>query len=216
MKVGKITGVKNVSIKNHVEWAEFLNKSKAEDFTGDNYYGTNTNQFIIETEYPNWGECLNVFTEPNYSEKTEYPDRTQFSINPELVSEKITSWVLNKIKEHIKHFDNIYPFESWAINYKDAGYQAVHNHTKQPSLISMIMFFDTITDEQRIQPTDGCTYTLMPHTDGNQMCSHFNPYPGKVIIFDGKVYHGTYPCKAPRRSFVVNYKYEYVTMEPRN
>ena len=30
------------SIKNHVEWDEFLKTSKAEDFTGDNYYGTNT------------------------------------------------------------------------------------------------------------------------------------------------------------------------------
>ena len=79
----------------------------------------------------------------------------------------------------------------------------------------MIMFFDTITDAQKVQPTDGCTYTLMPHTDGEQMCAHFNPFPGKVVIFDGKVYHGTYPCKAPRRCFVVNFKYEYVTMEPR-
>ena len=206
--------VKEASIKNHVEWDGFLKTSKAEDFTGDNYYGTNTNQFILETEYPSWKEISHsAFTE--YEEKTDYPDRVQYSINPKQVPVIVTSWFTKKIKEHLKHIDNVYPFESWAIDYKDGGYQAVHNHTKQPSLISMIMFFDTITDAQRIQPTDGCTYTLMPHTDGNQMCSHFNPYPGKVIIFDGKVYHGTYPCKAPRRCFVVNFKYEYVTMEPK-
>ena len=202
------------SIKNHVEWDEFLKTSKAEDFTGDNYYGTNTNQFIIETVYPFWEEISHsAFTE--YEEKTDYPDRVQYSINPKQIPVKITSWFTKKIKEHLKHIDNVYPFESWAIDYKDGGYQAVHNHTKQPSLISMIMFFDTITDAQKVQPTDGCTYRLMPHTDGEQMCSHFNPFPGKVVIFDGKVYHGTYPCKAPRRCFVVNFKYEYVTMEPR-
>ena len=173
------------SISNHVEWEGFLENSKAENFTGDNFYGTNTNQFIIETEYPFWEEISrDVFT-TKYEVKADYPDRTQYSINPEQVPNKITEWFIEKIQSHMSYITKMYPFESWAIDYKDAGYQAIHNHTKQPNLISMIMFFDTITDEQKIQPTDGCTYTLMPHTDGNQMCSHFNPYPGKVIIFDG-------------------------------
>ena len=207
--------MKNVSIKNHVECVNFIDNTKAENYTQDEYLSTNTNCFILETEHPGWKEYLNAFTEL-YEEKIEFPDRTQFSINPNQVPDKITSWVLRKVKHHMPYIDSIYPFESWAIEYKDDGDQAIHNHTKQPNLISMIMFFNTIEDEQRIQPTDGCTYTLMPHTDGHQMCSHFNPYPGKVIIFDGKVYHGTYPCKAPRRCFVVNFRYEHITTEPRN
>ena len=200
---------------NHVEWDDFIKNSNAEHFTEDNFYATNTNQFIIETQYPDYKEIEQKMFTTMVDEVGEYPDRTQYSIFTTQVSNKLSDWFTNKIKKHMNYITNMYPFESWAINYKDGGYQAVHNHTKQPNLISMIMFFDTITDAQKVQPTDGCTYTLMPHTDGEQMCSHFNPFPGKVVIFDGKVYHGTYPCKAPRRCFVVNFKYEYVTMEPR-
>ncbi len=197
------------SIKNPIEWVDFLENSKAENFTGDNFYITNTNQFVLETEHPELP--IGVFA--NAFQRTEFPDRVQYSIDPksQLVP---TSWVDKKLKQHLNYGISITPHEAWAIEYKDGGYQAVHNHTQQPSLISMIIFFDAITDEQKVQPTDGCTYTLMPHSDGNQICLHFNPYPGKVIIMDGNVFHGTYPCKAPRRCFVVNFKFEYITMEP--
>lgn len=199
-----------MSQSNSTEWKAFLKDSQ--NYTCDNYYSTNTNHFILETKYPDWQECLNVFE--NYETKDEYPDRTQYSINPNSISNKLKDWVFEILKE--QHFRKLDPCESWAIKYKDGGYQAIHNHTKQPNLISMIMFFDAITEEQRTQLTDGCTYTLMPHADGSQVCLPFNPYPGKVIIFDGKVYHGTYPCRAPRRSFVVNFRYEYITMEQEN
>ena len=195
---------------NNTEWKTFLKDNQ--NYTCDNYYNTDTNQFIIETEHPDWKEYLRVFTDA--FQRSEYPDRVQYSIDPNFKLD-ITGWIDKKLKQHLNYSINIKPYEAWAIEYKDGGYQAIHNHTQQSNLISMIMFFDTITEEQRRQPTDGCTYTLMPQTDGNQMCSHFNPYPGKVIIFDGKVYHGTYPCKAPRRCFVVNFKFEYITMEPK-
>ena len=200
------------SIKNPIEWIDFLENSKAENFTGDNFYITNTNQFVLETEHDDWEKYLNVFAEA--FQRTEFPDRVQYSLYPSQLD--ITSWVDKKLKQHLNYGINITPHEAWAIEYKDGGYQAVHNHTQQPNLISIIMFFDTIKDEQKVQPTDGCTYTLMPHTEGNQVCLHFNPYPGKVVIMDGKVFHGTYPCKAPRRCFVVNFKFDYITMEPRN
>ena len=39
--------------------------------------------------------------------------------------------------------------------------------------------------------------------------NQFGPYPGRTIIMDGRVWHGVYPCKAPRRSFVVDFDFEY-------
>lgn len=199
------------SIKNPTEWKDFLKNSKAENFTKDNFYITNTNQFILETEHPNWREYLRVFTDA--FQKSEYPDRVQYSIDPNSQLD-ITDWVNQKLKQHLNYSVSIKPHEAWAIEYKDGGYQTVHNHTQQPNLISVIIFFDEIKDEQKVQQTDGCIYTLTPHNDGNQICLHFNPYPGKVIIMDGKVFHGTYPCRAPRRCFVVNFKFEYITTEP--
>ena len=105
--------MKNVSIKNHVEWVNFIDNTKAENYTQDEYLSTNTNCFILETEHPGWKEYLNAFTEL-YEEKIEFPDRTQFSINPNQVPDKITSWVLRKVKHHMPYIDSIYPFESWA------------------------------------------------------------------------------------------------------
>ena len=105
--------------------------------TADNYYSTNTNQFIIETEHPGWQEYLCVFD--NALERSEYPDRIQYSIDPNFQLD-ITNWIDKKLKQHLNYGINIKPHEAWAIEYKDGGYQAVHNHTQQPNLISIIMY----------------------------------------------------------------------------
>ena len=37
-----------------------------------------------------------------------------------------------------------------------------------------------------------------------------NPIEGKVVIMDGKVFHGTYPALEDRHVFVVDFEYESV------
>ena len=65
----------------------------------------------------------------------------------------------------------------------------------------------TGTNEQSAD--NGMLYTLMPNPDGTQLMTQFGPYPGRTVIMDGRVWHGVYPAKAPRRTFVVDFDFEY-------
>jgi|TARA_B100001093_G_scaffold395101_1_gene381941 hypothetical protein len=75
----------------------------------------------------------------------------------------------------------------------------------------MVMAMDsqptTGTNEQSAD--NGMLYTLMPNPDGTQLMTQFGPYPGRTVILDGRVWHGVYPAKAPRRTFVVDFDFEY-------
>ena len=161
---------------------------------------TANNQFIIETEYPDWEQYKDIFK--RYAERTPYSDRTQYTINTSEVSENLSYWVFEKIKSHLP-IDQLTVDQAWAIEYGDGGYQTAHNHTQTPHLVSMVMYFDKPRD--KVQSTDGCIFTLLPEADGRQLYTEFDPYPGKTLILDGRVWHGVYPGKQPRRCFVVNF-----------
>ncbi len=171
----------------------------------DNFYSAN-NQFIIETEYPLWESYKDVFT-TRFTQRSPYPDRTQFTIDAKEISSTLIKWLEEKVKKYMP-ITNLRVDQSWAIEYGHGGYQSIHNHTQKPQLLSMVMYFDNPRD--KIQPTDGALVTLMPHPDGSQVVSHFHYYPGKTIIMDGRVYHGTYPGNQPRRCFVVNFAFDYL------
>ena len=81
---------------NNTEWKTFLKDSQ--NYTCDNYYNTDTNQFIIETEHPDWKEYLRVFTDA--FQRSEYPDRVQYSIDPNFKLD-ITGWIDKKLKQHL-------------------------------------------------------------------------------------------------------------------
>tara|TARA_B110000495_G_scaffold170480_1_gene158281 strand:- start:2773 stop:3336 length:564 start_codon:yes stop_codon:yes gene_type:complete len=172
---------------------------------GDNFYSAN-NQFIIETDYPLWEDYKDIFT-TRFAQRSPYPDRTQYTINIEEVSDNLTRWAQDKVKTYTP-ITNLKVDQTWAIEYGDGGYQSVHNHTQKPQLLSMVMYFDSPRD--KVQPTDGALFTLLPHPDGTQIVSQFHSYPGKTIIMDGRVYHGIYPGKQPRRCFVVNFAFDYL------
>jgi hypothetical protein len=40
------------------------------------------------------------------------------------------------------------------------------------------------------------------HNDNYQTIT---PEPGKLVVFSSDVWHGVYPAKAPRRSFMVDF-----------
>ena len=89
---------------NHVEWDDFIKNSNAEHFTEDNFYATNTNQFIIETQYPDYKEIEQKMFTTMVDEVGEYPDRTQYSIFTTQVSNKLSDWFTNKIKKHMNYY----------------------------------------------------------------------------------------------------------------
>jgi hypothetical protein len=68
---------------------------------------------------------------------------------------------------------------------------------------------DTVGVGERVSKDNGMLYSLMPNPDTTQEYNQFAPYPGRTVIMDGRVWHGVYPCKAPRRTWVVDFEYEY-------
>ena len=123
--------------------------------------------------------------------------------------DKLLKWVMSQIRRNRVPIKSIKVSKCWCVDYNDGGYQAIHNHG--PMCISMVMAMDaqptTGTNEQSAD--NGMLYTLMPNPDGSQLMTQFGPYPGRTVILDGRVWHGVYPAKKPRRTFVVDFDFEY-------
>ena len=83
------------------------------------------------------------------------------------------------------------------IDYKPYGYQKVHNHTNEDSLISTVMYFEE---------SDGSLVTLLGHTNTEVQHIEMNPTPGKLVILNGNVNHLTYPSANKRSVLVINFK----------
>ena len=98
---------------------------------------------------------------------------------------------------------------SWGIEYKDGGYQAFHCHGVDA--ITVVFHFDgqpRIKDAQ--DSTYGMLYSIMPRADGTKRLQNHIPTRGKCLIMDGKVFHGVYPVKEPRRSIVIDFDYNWL------
>ena len=119
---------------------------------------------------------------------------------------------------------NIKVNQSWAILYEDGGYQHLHCHG--PTLISMVVHLDSQpplwsegTESDVVIGSDGnnkmvgqygMLYSIMPGGHSELIVHNFAPKPGQCIIFDGRVFHGVYPAKAPRRSVIIDFDFNYL------
>ena len=146
--------------------------------------------------------------EPSVASKFPPIDKEKFN---GIDWQELYEWVMSRIRHYQLPIKNIKVSKTWCVDYYDYGYQAIHHHG--PLCISMVMFMD---DQQQVSGSEngmtaqnGMLYTLMPHPDGTMLYNQFGPIPGRTIIMDGRVWHGVYPCKAPRRSFVVDFDFEY-------
>lgn len=124
---------------------------------------------------------------------------------------QLMEWVLKVVRRNGIPVKTIKVSKTWCVDYSDGGYQAIHNHGS--ACISMVMAMDETPvndgDRATMSPDNGMLYTLMPEPDGTQAYNQFAPYPGRTVIMDGRVWHGVYPCKAPRRTWVVDFDFEY-------
>lgn len=111
---------------------------------------------------------------------------------------RLKDWALEKII--LTGITDIEILNSWCIDYQDRGYQAVHKHGI--GSVSMVLSLDD-------QPSEGQTgnlYTVSAVDNGQLIHKEFKPRKGMAVIMSGGVYHGVYPSKNPRRTFVVDYK----------
>ena len=103
--------------------------------------------------------------------------------------------------------------KAWTINYFPGGWQAGHFHSTRKTdqsnkrFCSSVMFFDELTPTKK-NPFNGCLYTVLQSPNGYSYDHKFHPSPGKVVVFDDRVWHGTYPCEDNRRCLVWDFDIE--------
>ena len=148
-------------------------------------------QFVIETKYPDWENIKHVMIR-SFVETTDYDDRTQNTCDINNISLGFYDFTLKKLQENNIPIEEINAVHSWYIDYKPHGYQKVHNHTNEESLISTVMYF---------AESDGSLVTLLGHSN-----TEIKPAPGKLVILNGNVNHLTYPSANDRSVLVINFK----------
>jgi len=186
------------------------------------------NQFIIETQCPFIDEFEVLFQNKgaDSSKDTFTINGYQFDVTTEVteqsrkwgtqwdVSDKViglTKWVEGKCRGQGIPIKNLTIDMSWCIDYNEDGYQGLHSHGDKA--ISVVFHLD---DQPHLDGKDiskasyGMLYTIMPEPDGTQNVRNYIPKRGQCVIMDGKVFHGVYPVKAPRRSVVIDFAYEYL------
>jgi hypothetical protein len=159
-------------------------------------------QWIVDTncEFYKDFEKLFINKGPDQSAiKTTY-NGYQFDVmGSDMVDwKKLKEWVLKNIKD--KNIENIEITGSWCVDYKDNGYQALHKHGAK--WISVVISLDDQPEENK----NGMLYALLQDSQNKLHYKEYRPHKGRTIIMTGRVWHGVYPAKNPRRTFVVDYK----------
>jgi len=95
--------------------------------------------------------------------------------------------------------------KAWGVKYPPGGYSGLHSHQPGKQLTS-VLFLDTPKPSVEY-PLAGCLTTLQPTNSEIQYLTH-KPIEGKMVILDGKVWHGSYPTLEDRHVFVVDFEYE--------
>lgn len=186
---------------------------------GAELYVVPNQQFVICADYPDYEEFLPFFdfTTSDISERTSTVNGIQKSIpnkNWTKERQKYMDWLLSIFDDLQVPIRSIAPrpdeYPAWTVNYFEGGWQAGHFHSTNKMaqdnkrFISTVMFFD------HIQPTkdnrwNGCLYTILQNEYGYTYDHKFHPSPGRVVILDDRVWHGTYPTEDNRRVFVSDF-----------
>ena len=162
----------------------------------------NYKQWIIDTQCEFYKDFERLFINKGLDEssiKTTY-NGCQFNVlGSKIVNwKKLKEWVLEKVKD--KNIKDIELTGSWCVDYDDGGYQAIHKHGSK--WISVVISLD----DQPVVDKTGMLYCLFQDSQNKLHHTEYRPHKGRTIIMTGKIWHGVYPAKKPRRTFVVDYK----------
>jgi hypothetical protein len=184
------------------------------------FYFVPNQQFIICATYPNYEKFLPFFEkkDSDLSMDTCTVNGVQSPLqNDDWVEQRLdyTKWIESVFKKLDAPISKVYKAENnitaWTVDYADGGWQAGHFHStdrmhqQNKRFITTVLFFD------KIEPTidnnwNGCLYTVLQNPEGYTYDHKFHPTPGKVIIMDDRVWHGTYPTQERRRVFVSDFE----------
>lgn len=185
------------------------------------------NLWVAETYYPKWKDLEELFIDkgPDQSSEKTIFNGWQFDTTEKIKKYKLDEWATNLFRERKLPIKNIRVNQSWCIIYDDGGYQHLHCHG--PTLISMVIHLDSQPllwsnvkesdpeyigsgGNNRVVGNYGMLYSIMPGGHNEMIVNNYAPEPGQCIIFDGRVFHGVYPCKAGRRTVIIDFDFDYL------
>ena len=169
-------------------------------------------QYIIKTQCPFIDEFEVLFQNKgaDNSKGTFTINSYQFDATKRIKKDfnHVTEWIEGKCRANKIPIKNLKIDMSWCIDYSEGGYQGLHSHGTD--LISVVFHLD---DQPEGEGFDGMFYSIMPRPVGTQWIQNHIPKRGQCLILDGKVFHGVYPVKKPRRSVVIDFDYDWLEAE---
>jgi|TARA_R110000803_G_scaffold5002_3_gene16663 hypothetical protein len=165
---------------------------------------------VDDLYYPGYKKFLKLFNESSerhvdYGNGTLYYKRNmKYPTDIDPIKEYLSfiKFQLQNLPIRIKDFQ-----KAWGVKYPPGAYSGLHCHQPGRQLTS-VLFLDT-PKPSVAYPLAGCLTTLQPADSEITYLTH-NPIEGKMVIMDGKVFHGSYPALEDRHVFVVDFEYESV------
>lgn len=164
---------------------------------------------VDDLYYPGWKKFLKLF-ESYYDRHIDYGNGTLYykkdmsyptDIDPKEEYLQFIKFQLQNLPIRIKDFQ-----KAWGVKYPPGAYSGLHSHVPGKQLTS-VLFLDT-PKPSITYPLAGSLTTLQPTPDSIINYIQHKPIAGKLVIMDGKVFHGTYPTLEDRHVFVVDMEYE--------
>ena len=164
---------------------------------------------VDDLYYPGWKKFLKLF-DNYYDRHIDYGNGTLHykkdmsyptDIDPTEEYLQFIEFQLQNLPIRVKGFQ-----KAWGVKYPPGAYSGLHSHVPGKQLTS-VLFLDT-PKPSITYPLAGSLTTLQPTPDSTINYIQHKPIAGKLVIMDGKVYHGTYPTLEDRHVFVVDMEYE--------
>tara|TARA_Y200000002_G_scaffold357970_1_gene340904 strand:+ start:1488 stop:2021 length:534 start_codon:yes stop_codon:yes gene_type:complete len=169
------------------------------------FYNT---KWIIGTTYPQWQKTLEYWNQATRSvDVKEYASNVaQQAFFEDDEGIELTNDIRDYINTHclLSHgvtFKLGKRLLAWNIEYMKHGWQAIHNHRNHgaPRIASVVLCLQG-------EVGSGTFYFAQPEPDGSMRFGTIEQVPGTLIISDGDVWHGAYPCTTNKKVFVFDFE----------
>jgi len=175
--------------------------------TIDEYAYNLTPTWWVESEYQNYEKFKNLFDLEAETHRDTGNSNVFYLQNYEFPSTIDNGEYLNYLIKHVERFPytNVRHKKSWWVDYPENSYAGLHSHTPGMQFTCILFLDDYIEDEDN--PHAGYLYAVFGN-EGQVTYEEWKPEAGKLVILDGRVWHGTYPTKHKRRVFVVDFEFD--------
>ena len=130
--------------------------------------------------------------------------KTHYAYPYEVDDGQYLRFLLGSFKQY--HFMTNVKFEkAWWVDYPINSYAGLHRHEHHDGReqITTVLFLTT-SEPDTVNTHEGFLYTV-----NGDMYKEHRPVIGDVYGFNGRIWHGTYPTKQPRKAFVCDVSFDY-------